>query len=92
MKKIITLSIVFLSLVAFNVEAKTKKESCSKKMMKPKTKSLVKYQKPKKKRATINQVLGVKAKQRLRFNLKPFQLKIFELKERKQKEVLDLSK
>jgi hypothetical protein len=48
MKKIITLSIVFLSLVAFNVEAKTKKESCSKKMMKPKTKSLVKYQKPKK--------------------------------------------
>ena len=47
MKKIITLSIVFLSLVAFNVEAKTKKESC-KKMMKPKTKSLVKYQKPKK--------------------------------------------
>jgi hypothetical protein len=35
MKKIITLSLVFLSLVAFNAEAKTKKENC-KKAFKPK--------------------------------------------------------
>jgi hypothetical protein len=49
MKKIITLSIVMLlSLVSFNAEAKTKKESCSKKMMQPKKKSLVKYHKTKK--------------------------------------------
>jgi hypothetical protein len=48
MKKVIMLSLVLFSLATMNVEAKTKKESCSKKMMKPKTKSLVKYQKPKK--------------------------------------------
>lgn len=48
MKKVIMLSLVLVSLVVMNVEAKTKKESCSKKMMQPKKKSLVKYHKTKK--------------------------------------------
>lgn len=49
MKKVIMLSLVLFSLATtMNVEAKTKKESCSKKMMQPKKKSLVKYHKTKK--------------------------------------------
>lgn len=48
MKKIIMLSLVLVSLFTMNVEAKTKKESCSKKMMQPKKKGLVKYHKTKK--------------------------------------------